>query len=284
MRRTQTSATAKGTAAMRAIESEKPDNERICYDPFARNLTDKIFYFMIKLFAPFGERRTHGGLTFIVCRCRYFDDYIHECLQSGTSQLVILGAGLDSRAYRDDILKEVDRIYEVDHPATQANKIERVKKIFGKISSKITYVPVDINDETLNKLLTHGFDRSIKSLFIWEGVTYYLNAEAVYATLAWVQANAAPGSSIIFDIQYLSIPTRTQPQRNYLYSVISRISGEKRAFEFEKGQISNFLTQRGFTHVVEVNAEQLKRLYCTGPNQSRTVAENYAIVHAEVRK
>jgi methyltransferase (TIGR00027 family) len=284
MKKTQASGTAKGTAAMRAIESEKPANERICYDPFARKLTDSVFYVLIKLFAGYGERRTNGALTFIVCRCRYFDDYLQECLKSGTAQLVILGAGLDSRAYRDELLQGMVKVFEVDHPATQASKIERVKKVLGKIPTNVVYVPVDFNDEILDKLLACGFDRSLKTLFIWEGVTLYLNAEAVDATLAWVRSNATPGSAIIFDYQYMAGPTPSRTRRNYLYSVLSHLSGERRAFGIEKSQIENFLTQRGFTHVVDANAEQLNCLYCTGPNQGRTVAEIYAIVHAEVEE
>jgi methyltransferase (TIGR00027 family) len=275
VKKTQTSGTAKGTAAMRAIESEKPANARICYDPFARKLTETWFYLLIKLFAGYGERRTHGALTFIVCRCRYFDDYLQRCLQSGTSQVVILGAGLDSRAYRGDLLQRGVKTFEVDHPATQASKVERLKKVLGTIPAHVAYVPIDFNDETLDKLLACGFDRSLKTLFIWEGVTYYLDAEAVEATLAWVRANAAPSSAIIFDYQYISEPTRA-------HLVLSRLTGERRAFHIEKSQIEDFLTRRGFTHVVGVNAEQLKRLYCTGPNKGRTVAENYGIAHAEV--
>jgi methyltransferase (TIGR00027 family) len=275
VKKTQTSGTAKGTAAMRAIESEKPANARICYDPFARKLTETWFYLLIKLLAGYGERRTHGALTFIVCRCRYFDDYLQRCLQSGTSQVVILGAGLDSRAYRGDLLQRGVKTFEVDHPATQASKVERLKKVLGTIPAHVAYVPIDFNDETLDKLLACGFDRSLKTLFIWEGVTYYLDAEAVEATLAWVRANAAPSSAIIFDYQYISEPTRA-------HLVLSRLTGERRAFHIEKSQIEDFLTRRGFTHVVGVNAEQLKRLYCTGPNKGRTVAENYGIAHAEV--
>jgi methyltransferase (TIGR00027 family) len=275
MKKTQASGTALGTAAMRAIESERPAHERICYDPFARQLTDTAFYYLVKLLAGYGERRTHGALTFIVCRCRYFDDYLQECLKSGIAQLVILGAGLDSRAYRDEPLQGAVKTFEVDHPATQASKIERVKKVLGKIPPNVAYVPIDFNDETLDKLLACGYDRSLKSLFIWEGMTYYLDAQAVDATLAWVRANAVSGSAIIFDYQYVSEPTRA-------HAALSRFTGERRAFAIDKGQIEDFLTRRGFTHVVDANAEQLNRLYCTGPNQGRTVAEIYAIVHAEV--
>jgi methyltransferase (TIGR00027 family) len=281
MKKAQASGTAIGAAAVRAIESEKPANERICYDPFARRFIDTWVYLLMKLFAWYGEWHTKGGLTCIVCRCRYIDDYLQECLKSGIAQLVILGAGLDSRAYRNELHQGVARVFEVDHPATQASKIERVKKVFGKIPSHVTYVSVDFVDETLDKLLTSGFDPSLKTLFIWEGVTPYLNIESVDTTLAWVHANSAPGSAIIFDYQEMS-GRQAIIRRDFLYAVVSRLTDEKDVFGFEKGQIEDYLTQRGFTRVVDASADQLTHLYCTGPNRSRKVGRIYSIVHAEV--
>jgi len=267
-----------GTAALRAIETEKPAGERICQDPLARNFIGQWFYLQVKLFARFGERRSHGALTFVVCRYRYIDDYLRECLKTGTSQIVILGAGFDSRAYRSELIPMEVKTFEVDYPTTQASKTERVKKIFGAPPKNVVYVPVDFNLETLDKLFTYGFDRSLKTLFIWEGVTLYLQEEAVDATLAWVHANAVPGSAVIFDYQDTS--TLTHPHR--AYEVLDRLTGEKRVFGVEKGHIEPFLTHRGFTQVVNSNAEQLEHLYCTGSNRHRTVASYYSIVHAEV--
>lgn len=281
MRKSQASGTARGAAAVRAIESEKPASERICYDPFARRFTDTVLYLLIKLFAWYGEWHTKGGLTFIVCRCRYIDDYLKQFMKSGLTQLVILGAGLDSRAYRDELHQGVAKVLEVDHPATQASKIERVKKVFGKIPSHVTYIPVDFIDETLDKLLAYGFDESLKTLFIWEGVTQYLNIESVDTTLAWVHANSASGSAIIFDYQQMS-GRQAEIRRSILYAIVSCLSDEKDVFGFEKGQIEDYLTQRGFSHVVDASADQLTHLYCTGPNRSRKVGKIYSIVHAEI--
>ena len=281
MKKSQASGTAKGAAAVRAIESEKPANERICYDPFARRFIDELVYRLIKLFAWYGEWHTKGGLTFIVCRCRYIDDYLKEFMKSGMTQLVILGAGLDSRAYRNELHEGVVKVFEVDHPATQLSKIEQVKKVFGKIPSHVTYIPIDFIDETLDKLLTYGFDRSLKTLFIWEGVTPYLNKESVDTTLAWVHANSASGSAIIFDYQQMS-GRQAQIRRDILYALVSRLSDEKDVFGFENGQIEDYLMQKGFTHVVNVSADQLTHLYCTGPNRSRKVGKIYSIVHAEI--
>ncbi len=278
MRKTQASQTAMGTAALRAIESEKPADERICYDPFAREFIGKWFYLQVKLFARFSDWFTHGGSAFVVCRSRYIDDYLQECLRTGTVQVVILGAGLDSRAYRSELLARAVKTFEVDYPATQAGKIERVKKVFGKTPATHVYVPIDFNVDTLDKLVAHGFDRSLKTLFIWEGVTLYLPEEAIDATLTWIRANAATGTAIIFDYQ----DTSTLTQRNHAYAVLNRLTGEKRVFGMEKDQMEAFLTQRGFTHVVNVSAEQLQHLYCTGSNQGRSVATYYFIIHAEV--
>ena len=282
MNKTQTSWTAQGTAAMRAIESEKPTHTQICHDPFARQFVETWFYHLIKLLAGYGERRTHGALTFIVCRCRYFDDYLQQCLQAGTTQVVILGAGLDSRAYRDGLLSGGVKTFEVDHPATQARKRKRLKQALTTFPAYVTYVPVDFNNETLDKLLACDYDPSLKTLFIWEGVTQYLRPEAVDGTLSWVQAHSAPGSSIIFDYQNMAELPQTQIRRGQLYALLSRFTGERRDFGIVHSQIEDFLMQRGFTRVVDVNADQLRHLYCIGSNRGRTVATNYAIVHAEV--
>ncbi len=98
MKQTRASQTAMGTVALRAIESEKPADERICYDPITRKFIDSWFYLQVKLFVRFGERFTHGATTEVLGRCRYVDEYLQECLITGTAQVVILGAGFDSRA------------------------------------------------------------------------------------------------------------------------------------------------------------------------------------------
>ena len=282
MKRSQTSWTAQGTTAMRAIESAKPTDMRICYDPLARQFVVPWFYQIIRLLAGYGERRTHGALTFIVCRCRYLDDYLQQCLQAGVAQVVILGAGLDSRAYRGALVQGAVKTFEVDHPATQACKLSRLKAVLGAIPAHVTYVPIDFNVETLDTLLACGFDPSLKTLFLWEGVTQYLQAEAVDATLAWVRTHAAPGSTIIFDYLCAAELPNVPTPRNRVYAVLTRLTGERRDFGIQHSRIVDFLAERGFTHVTDVSAEQLRRLYCTGPNQGRMVATNYAIVHAEV--
>jgi len=89
------------------------------------------------------------------------------------------------------------------------------------------------------------------------------------------------GSAIIFDYQEMS-GRQAHIRRDFLYAIVSRLSDEKDVFGFEQGQIQDYLTQRGFTRVVDASADQLTHLYCTGPNRSRKVGRIYSIVHAEV--
>jgi methyltransferase (TIGR00027 family) len=284
MKKSTSSTTAQGIAFARAFESEKKVGERICYDPFARKFIHPAFYYLGRLFADYGERRGPGVLNFLVARCRYIDDYLVECLAGGIAQLVILGAGLDSRAYRFEQLPGRVRVFEVDHPATQREKIRKVQKTFGALPAHVAFVPIDFNAENLRKLLEFGYDREKTALFIWEGVVHYLTADAVDQTLAFVAENSAPGSSIIFDYLYASALTAPE-QRGEIARMqrTRRFTGEGLSFAIEEGTIEPFLRSSGYTQIVNVTAEDLKRMYFTGANRGRAVAPVYAIVHASVK-
>jgi methyltransferase (TIGR00027 family) len=283
MKKTQTSTTAQGMAAIRAVEAEKPAGQRICYDPFARQFVGPGYFLLERALNAYAEWRSPGLIGFVVSRTRYIDDYLEVCLDHATAQVVILGAGLDSRAYRFPRLRGPVKVFEVDHPATQAAKIARLKRILNEIPNHVTFVPIDFNEETLDKLAGYGYDRALKSLFIWEGVVHYLNPAAVDATLARVRSNATPGSAIIFDYIYPSgLSGKHRREEVKLSQWTHWLTGEALVFGIEKGQIADFLTRRGFTSVVDACAADFKRLYCTGLNQNRAIAEIYAIVHATV--
>jgi methyltransferase (TIGR00027 family) len=279
MKRSKSSTTAKATAALRAIESERPADERICYDPFARKFISTTFYLVVKWSSGYTKRVTPGATGFVVCRCRYFDEYLDQSVKSGIDQLVILGAGFDSRGYRDDLRVANVRVFEVDHPATQAHKIAVVKRVIGKPPVALRYVPVDFDHETLDKLISFGFEKSSKTLFVWEGVTCYLSPEAVDSTLSWIRTHAANGSAVIFDYMYKSSLTSMDFKGMQRYH--QRIN-EGLVFGIERGTIETFLLQRGFLNVVNIDARKLEEMYCTGKNQGRKVVDIYSIAHAEV--
>jgi methyltransferase (TIGR00027 family) len=283
MKRKQSSVTAEGIAAIRAVESSKPPEQRICYDPLARRLVSPLFYYLTRIFAGYGGWRAPGTIEYVLARTRYIDDYLRACLDNGIDQLVILGAGLDSRAYRFEQLKGHVEVFEVDHPVTQGEKRRKLGSIFGGLPEHVSFVPIDFNAESLDKLCDSGYHKERRTLFIWEGVTYYLTAEAVDSTLGFVVVNSGEASSIIFDYVYASALTASRKRGEIArMQRYQRFTGEGLTFGIEEGKIEEFLGGRGYTQIETVTSEDLKRAYFAGANRNRPIAPVYAIVHATV--
>ena len=269
---------------LRAIEARKPEAERICYDPFARAFIPGISFTLSKLVIDSGlyERMAPGAVEFILVRERYIDDFLKACLSEGLDQVVILGAGFDTRAYRIAGIEKT-RVFEIDHPATQEVKLKRLKKVIDPLPGHVTFIPVDFNTQALSeRLLASGYNEQAKTLFIWQGVTYFLTPEGVDSTLAFIANHSGPGSAVIFD--YFYNETLRDTSRSYVKTMrrAARMTGEEYMFGIDQGQIEPFLTQRGFRDVRSVTLEDLKRLYFTGPNAGRAVPEGIAIVSAAV--
>jgi methyltransferase (TIGR00027 family) len=279
---------AVGVAAVRAAESMKPDGERVCYDPYAKYFLDGIYRtasisFLRKVFVYFGERAVPGAHGFVVSRTRYIDDYLQHCIEDGMKQLVILGAGYDSRAYRFDRLKGEVKVFEVDHQSTQRLKINRLLKVLNKLPKYVIYVAIDFDRENLaDKLLESEYDRNLKTLFIWEGVTAYLTSQAVDDTLAFVTNNAGRGSSIIFDYLLKSVVDGTCEMEgvNEILKTVAR-RGEPYVFGIEEGTIEDFLKKRGFYQIENVDGQYLKNTYFNDTNRKVALYNN--IVHATVK-
>jgi methyltransferase (TIGR00027 family) len=140
-----------------------------------------------------------GSMVMMIVRTRFIEERMEQAIRDGVSQVVILGAGFDTRAYRLTELLKNTRIFEVDQPSTQEYKQRRIRETGIEIPPNLTYVPVDFRHDRLGDVLAAaGYDSSRKTFFIWEGVTMYLPEAAVEETLRWVAAQA-PGSTIIFD-------------------------------------------------------------------------------------
>jgi len=132
-------------------------------------------------------------------RTRYIDERLKRAVSGKATQVVILGAGFDSRAYRmRQLLKNV-KVFEVDYGPTQEYKKKRVEEIFGSFPTNVVYVPIDFTRETLGDVLSkQGYSRDKVTFFIWEGVTYYLPEQAVRETLHFVLGSASE-SALVFD-------------------------------------------------------------------------------------
>ena len=135
-----------------------------------------------------------------LCRAAYAEKALKTAVLTGTKQYVILGAGMDTFAFREPEFLAKYRIFEVDHPLTQADKLERITRAGWTIPDNLTFVSVDFTKDSLTeRLIAAGFDPSVKSFFSWIGVTYYLSAEAIDTMLSALFSICADGSTLVFD-------------------------------------------------------------------------------------
>jgi methyltransferase (TIGR00027 family) len=278
---------AEGVAGFRAIEFLKPESERICDDPYARALLGGGLMFpLLKWMANSGlyDRLAPGAIAFICGRERYIDDYLKDCLKQGFKQIVILGAGFDTRAYRIPGIEKT-HVFEVDQGATQQVKLERLKKVIDPLPGHVTFVAVDFNTQTLaDRLRSSGYNEREKTLFLWQGVTYFLTAAGVEDTLAFIAAHSGAGSAVIFD--YIFNETFLDKTNAFGKSLqqAGRVSGEAYLFGIDQGQVEPFLTARGFSGVVDMPLEGIKEKYFTGPNAGRVMVSGLAVASARVKK
>lgn len=198
--------TAVSTAVLRALERYVAPEQRLFDDPFARPLCGPLLSTLLSLFAvrPLrewafrrSERRAPGAVGLLLCRFAYLDDVLREALADGVRSVVILGAGLDSRAYRVPGAAAA-RVFEVDHPSVVEVKKIRLQRHLGTLPSHVRFVAVDF--ETLDlatALAASGFDPAQRALFLWEGVSQYVSRTALDDTLRFV-GGSAPGSRLAF--------------------------------------------------------------------------------------
>jgi len=286
------STTSKETLRSRAIESLRPEGERVCFDNMAIDFMDRPWPSIARnrllrgLLIRQSDREYIGMGGFIVARTRYIDEFLKSQVAEGIKQLVILGAGYDSRAYRFSLLDKGVKVFEVDHPDTQRAKIQRVKKIFGSLPSHVTYVGLDLDEKKLGEgLLEAGYGKDKKTLFIWEGVTVYLTPEAVDETLAFVAGNSGKDSSIIFDYAFqFALDATSYGEEAKKWRKAYERRGEPPKFALKEDEVEEFLSKRGFYQVKSISMESLRKAYFKGVNENRNVTHLGGIAHATVRR
>lgn len=198
--------TAIGVAALRAIERYTPAAERLFDDPLARSLCGPLLSPVLSLFAcrqlrePLlraRDRKAPGVLGGLLCRVTYLDDVLRQALAAGVQSVVLLGAGLDSRAYRIPGADSV-RFFDVDQPAVQHDKRARLARHLGVLPAHVRFVPIDFDRQDLAaELAAAGYDGATRTLFIWEGVTQYISRAALEATPGYVGSTAV-GNQLAF--------------------------------------------------------------------------------------
>ena len=205
--------TAEGAASFRAAGALEPDPAVRCPDEMAAGFLGGLNVTTLakhRLTAPpyvrLVNRLLPGAYPYEIARCRFIDEVALREANDGLDELVVLGAGLDSRPYRlGDRLGGL-RVFEVDHPASQATKRARLRRLLGTEPAGVRFVPVDFTRDDLRTHLTEaGHDEGAATLFIWCGVSMYLPAPVAEAILAWVGGHRSPRTSIVFDAVWASV-------------------------------------------------------------------------------
>jgi methyltransferase (TIGR00027 family) len=181
-----------------------------------------------------------------VVRTRLIDTMVQEALNDGAAQLVLLGAGYDSRAYRLPLAREVT-VFEVDHPATQRAKRARLG-VSGTSVAHVRFVGVDFELENIaDRLADAGFDERARSILVWEGVISYLSESAVDDNFELLSRICSVGSRLIFtyvDGRALDGSVEFEEARRWKGWV--RLNGEPFVFGFHPDRLESYLAERGF--------------------------------------
>lgn len=206
MKAEKTSRTAQYMALFRALETSLNKNERLFSDPYAIHFIDSKLRLAARLykypvFAKYInsiiKKKIPGALSSGIARTKYIDELLKTAVSNGVKQVIILGAGFDTRAVRLDFLNSIP-VIEIDHPNTSNFKAEIYRNRIGRIPENVCFLQIDFNKQNLNQLaLENNIDFSKPTAIIWEGVTNYLTEEAVKSTFSFI-SKFADNSHIIF--------------------------------------------------------------------------------------
>lgn len=237
------------------------DIAELMFPPLARlalNFAPMRRFLMRKMFPP-------GIYEYVLARTKVMDSVFVKALEARFAQIVLLGAGFDTRALRFAGQNQGTKVIELDAATTQQPKIDILRKKKIPLPQELIFASIDFNKQDLFEVLSKaGYQEGQKSLFLWEGVSMYLSAQAVDDTLEFIRCHSAPRSQVVFDYLYASVLRREN--RYYgeqgIFETVFK-TGEGWTFGLEDGKIESFLSERGFDIVAHYTPPELEKLYLT---------------------
>jgi len=217
-------------------------------------------------------------------RSRYTEDCLEAAVAQGLSQYVILGAGLDTFAFRrKDLLKKL-QVYELDQPVTQDYKRNRLSELGWEIPYQLHLLPVDFSQDNLAEVLVNaGYDTGKAGFFNWLGVTYYLERRDVLSVLCRVAGISAPGSLIIFD--YLDMDAfddnKVSKQAGKMREIVKN-AGEPMKTGFDPANLEALLSEAGLQLEEDMAPDAIQKAYFDGRTDGYSAFEHFHIVKAKV--
>ena len=274
-------------ALFRAVETAEHPDRRLFADPYAIPLLSGTLKSLAQIAQISGIGRLVRAFLDLgwpytrssgVVRTRLIDDLVRDSVHAGAQQLVLLGAGFDSRAFRLDETKNI-QTFEVDHPATQLAKRERLKLILEHQPENVHFVEMDF--ETCNlefKLREAGFDQKIPAVVLWEGVVSYLSESAVNANLLLLSRLLVPHSRLILTYVHkgaLDGSVTFRGSRRWTSWVM--LNGEPFIFGFDPATLANTLGQFGFQLESDLSTAEAAKRYCATNGRFESGSELYRV-------
>jgi methyltransferase (TIGR00027 family) len=277
------SRTAQHNAVFRTVESSLPPGEQLFDDPIAKHFLG----WPLSLVRPlcrvpggahvagrFIDDRWPGVRTSVAARTRLIDDTIGAFTGEQLGQLVLLGAGFDTRAYRLSRLRSIP-VFEVDHPDTQETKCGVLGRILPEVPGNVTFVGVDFAVDRLGERLSQaGYSSDLPTVILWEGVTNYLTADAFFTTLEWC-AQAAPRATLLFTYVHADVLRRPEAfaGARRLHAALNR-AGERFTFGLEPADMKDALAERSMELEWDVGCADYRERYY-GPRAGAMVGHEF---------
>ena len=285
------SETARNMAAFRALESAKPERERLFYDPYAKRFLSPVQRILAacsevailrRLVELYADSRAPGARISGIARTRLIDDWLCEEVGNGVRQIVMLGAGFDSRALRLPSLADIPLI-EIDRCEMIAYK-NRLLDRESKGRQNLKRVEGDfLTPNFANRLREVGYVSRLKTLFLWEGVTNYLDDKSVAAVFDFISSNAPPASRIAFTYVHAdAVAGRfNAPGLLSLLGALGQI-GEPWTFGFEPEALPSYLAAHRLRLIIDLGAAEYRRRYWKSIPERGIGYEFYRVALAEV--
>jgi methyltransferase (TIGR00027 family) len=281
----RSSVTAEGVAALRAAHQLMDRAPRVLEDPIALKLLEPRSRWRVEHLQRLFNGQTLQALrSHVVLRSRFAEDCLAEAVARGVTQAVILGAGFDTFAYRQPDWAHAIRIFEVDQPATQRTKRDRLVAANVTVPGNVTFVPVNFERDVLGERLRDaGFDPDRPAFYSWLGVTMYLEEPAIDAVLKLIAAGPA-GTEVVFTFAPSggSSPEERGTVRTTIMSSLAALAGEPWRTRFSPPQLSEKLSGMGFRTVHFLTPEEARRRYFDGRPDDVPPPRRITIVRAVV--
>ena len=282
---------AKSTASLKATEALLPSKKYLYEDKYSIMFLSPIYKLVVNImkkesrynfFMKLREKQTPGVVGSILCRVRYIDDILEKAIAEDFDAVVNLGSGYDTRSLR---IKNINKltVFEVDHPDVIKAKKELMSKPPLFLPLNLTFVPIDFNTQDISdQLRISGYKHSMKTLFIWEGVTQYITKEGFENTIEYI-SKSVPGSQVVFTYvvqDFFDNPEEYPEGKNILKQM--RFLGFDWTNTFYSNELKTNLENLGLSVLEDIGSDDYIERYLKPLKRDINVSKIERIILAEV--